>query len=161
MLFERQIFHRLSDGRFDAEGPDVSQPTIGGYGPGGAHHSIGQPSTGTIDDVLISQLLNPVRRRQAPHRLSRGVVHRAGEADAQSIASKPSDNFTLPYEERTSRKVGLYEMCCFYDDDCADAKKQLGPAVSYICGDSADGDRGPRMMTCTHGRLRRSQAGNC
>ncbi|MBV8934659.1 MAG: hypothetical protein JO095_02470 [Alphaproteobacteria bacterium] len=42
MLFERHIFHGLSEGRFDAEDPDVSQPTIGGSGPGGAHQSIGQ-----------------------------------------------------------------------------------------------------------------------
>ncbi|HMD65308.1 MAG TPA: N-acetylmuramidase domain-containing protein [Stellaceae bacterium] len=37
ILFERHIFHRLTDGQFDAEDPDVSQPTAGGYGPGGAH----------------------------------------------------------------------------------------------------------------------------
>ena len=37
ILFERHIFHRLTGGRFDAEDPDVSQPTAGGYGPGGAH----------------------------------------------------------------------------------------------------------------------------
>jgi hypothetical protein len=37
LLFERHIFHRLTDGRFDAEDADVSQPTAGGYGPGGAH----------------------------------------------------------------------------------------------------------------------------
>ena len=37
ILFERHIFHRLTDGRFDAEDPDVSQPTAGGYGLGGAH----------------------------------------------------------------------------------------------------------------------------
>jgi hypothetical protein len=37
LLFERHIFHRLTEGRFDSEDPDVSQPTAGGYGPGGAH----------------------------------------------------------------------------------------------------------------------------
>jgi N-acetylmuramidase/Putative peptidoglycan binding domain len=37
LLFERHIFHRLTDGRFDAEDPDVSQPTPGGYGPGGTN----------------------------------------------------------------------------------------------------------------------------
>jgi hypothetical protein len=37
LLFERHIFHRLTGGRFDAEDADVSQPTAGGYGPGGAH----------------------------------------------------------------------------------------------------------------------------
>jgi len=37
LLFERHIFHRLTGGRFDAEDPDVSQPTPGGYGRSGAH----------------------------------------------------------------------------------------------------------------------------
>src|SRR5438309_2351473 len=34
ILFERHIFHRLTDGEFD-DG-DISDPTPGGYGPGGA-----------------------------------------------------------------------------------------------------------------------------
>lgn len=37
ILFERHIFSRLTGGRFDAQDPDVSQPSPGGYGPGGAH----------------------------------------------------------------------------------------------------------------------------
>ena len=37
ILFERHVFHRLTGGRFDADDPDVSQPSQGGYGPGGAH----------------------------------------------------------------------------------------------------------------------------
>jgi hypothetical protein len=37
ILFERHIFHRLTGGRFDADDPDISQPTPGGYGPSGAH----------------------------------------------------------------------------------------------------------------------------
>jgi hypothetical protein len=37
ILFERHIFHRLTDGHFDAEDPDVSSPTQGGYGQGGAN----------------------------------------------------------------------------------------------------------------------------
>ena len=35
ILFERHIFHRLTGGRFD-DG-DISSPTPGGYGPGGAN----------------------------------------------------------------------------------------------------------------------------
>lgn len=35
ILFERHIFHRLTGGRFD-DG-DISAPTAGGYGAGGAH----------------------------------------------------------------------------------------------------------------------------
>src|SRR5271157_1553905 len=37
ILFERHIFHRLTSGRFDADDPDVSQPSQGGYGPSGTH----------------------------------------------------------------------------------------------------------------------------
>lgn len=37
ILFERHIFSRLTGGQFDAEDPDVSQPTQGGYGPSGAY----------------------------------------------------------------------------------------------------------------------------
>src|SRR5262245_60865637 len=37
LLFERHIFHRLTGGQFDAEDPDVSQPSPGGYGPSGAN----------------------------------------------------------------------------------------------------------------------------
>jgi hypothetical protein len=35
ILYERHIFHRLTEGRFD-DG-DISDPTAGGYGPRGAH----------------------------------------------------------------------------------------------------------------------------
>lgn len=37
ILFERHIFHRLTNGQYDAQAPDVSQPTPGGYGAGGAN----------------------------------------------------------------------------------------------------------------------------
>jgi hypothetical protein len=37
ILFERHIFHRETQGRFDAMAPGVSHPTPGGYGAGGAH----------------------------------------------------------------------------------------------------------------------------
>ncbi len=49
--------------------------------------------------------------------------------DAQSIAIKLSDNFTLPGEELTPKAAGLYEIRCFYENDCTDAEKQLGPAL--------------------------------
>src|SRR5262245_53461643 len=37
ILFERHIFSRLTHGQFDASHPDISQPSSGGYGDGGAH----------------------------------------------------------------------------------------------------------------------------
>jgi hypothetical protein len=37
ILFERHYFSRLTGGRYDVEDPDVSQPSQGGYGQGGAH----------------------------------------------------------------------------------------------------------------------------
>src|SRR5579885_2614771 len=36
ILFERHIFHRLTQGRFDTNG-DISSATPGGYGASGAH----------------------------------------------------------------------------------------------------------------------------
>src|SRR5215470_19978803 len=37
ILFERHLFHRATGGRFDATHPDISDPSAGGFGPGGAH----------------------------------------------------------------------------------------------------------------------------
>jgi hypothetical protein len=37
LLFERHIFHDLTNGRFDSRDPDISQPTAGGYGIGGSN----------------------------------------------------------------------------------------------------------------------------
>ncbi len=37
ILFERHVFSRLTAHRYDADDPDVSQPTAGGYGPSGAY----------------------------------------------------------------------------------------------------------------------------
>ena len=37
ILFERHIFHRETQGRFDAQAPDISNAQSGGYGPEGAH----------------------------------------------------------------------------------------------------------------------------
>jgi hypothetical protein len=40
ILFERHFFHRLTDGRFDATDPDVSNPVAGGYGAPGDHQYV-------------------------------------------------------------------------------------------------------------------------
>lgn len=37
ILFERHVFSRLTGGRFDADDPDISNRSAGGYGPSGAH----------------------------------------------------------------------------------------------------------------------------
>ena len=37
ILFERHQFHALTGGRYDTTHPDISQPTAGGYGAGGAN----------------------------------------------------------------------------------------------------------------------------
>ncbi len=37
ILFERHIFSRLTSGRFDADDPNISARSTGGYGPSGAH----------------------------------------------------------------------------------------------------------------------------
>jgi hypothetical protein len=37
ILFERHLFHRLTDSEFDDSNPEVSNASAGGYGAGGAH----------------------------------------------------------------------------------------------------------------------------
>lgn len=37
ILFERHLFHRYTDGKFDATHPGISNVNAGGYGAGGAH----------------------------------------------------------------------------------------------------------------------------
>lgn len=37
ILFERHKFHHYTDGDYDKDHPDISNPTAGGYGAGGAH----------------------------------------------------------------------------------------------------------------------------
>lgn len=37
ILFERHVFSRLTQNRYDGDDPDISQPTQGGYGAPGAH----------------------------------------------------------------------------------------------------------------------------
>jgi len=37
ILFERHVFSRLTGHRYDADNPDISQPTAGAYGRAGAH----------------------------------------------------------------------------------------------------------------------------
>jgi hypothetical protein len=37
ILFERHYFHRLTNGKYDSDHPDISAPSAGGYGPAGAH----------------------------------------------------------------------------------------------------------------------------
>ena len=37
ILFERHVFSRLTNHRFDEDDPDISQRSAGGYGPSGAH----------------------------------------------------------------------------------------------------------------------------
>jgi hypothetical protein len=39
ILFERHLFHRLTKGRFDAEHPDISNRTAGGYGSSASQYS--------------------------------------------------------------------------------------------------------------------------
>ncbi len=50
ILFERHVFHRLTQGRFDTHDPDVSDPTPGGYGAGGAHQYLRLQSAILLDE---------------------------------------------------------------------------------------------------------------
>jgi hypothetical protein len=40
ILFERHIFHQLTGGAWDASNPDISNPSAGGYGPGGTNQYV-------------------------------------------------------------------------------------------------------------------------
>lgn len=50
ILFERHVFHRLTGGRFDGEDADVSAPTAGGYGAGGAHQYVRLQAAMLLDE---------------------------------------------------------------------------------------------------------------
>ena len=64
---------------------------------------------------------------------------------AQAIAGKLSDNFTLPGEEQTPKAAGLYEIRCFYEDDCNDAEKQLEPALRASLSTLLKDNREPKI----------------
>jgi len=49
ILFERHVFHRLTNGQYDADDPDVSAPTQGGYGLGGANQYVRLQSAMQLD----------------------------------------------------------------------------------------------------------------
>ncbi len=55
ILFERHVFHRLTAGRFDGRDPDVSAPTPGGYGPGGAHQYLRLQAAMLLDEGAALQ----------------------------------------------------------------------------------------------------------
>lgn len=55
ILFERHVFHRLTGGRFDVRDPDVSAPTAGGYGPGGAHQYLRLQAAMVLDEGAALQ----------------------------------------------------------------------------------------------------------
>jgi hypothetical protein len=55
ILFERHIFSRLTGSQFDVDDPDVSQPSPGGYGPGGAHQYERLAAAMQLDDVAALQ----------------------------------------------------------------------------------------------------------
>ncbi|HVC62748.1 MAG TPA: N-acetylmuramidase domain-containing protein [Acetobacteraceae bacterium] len=55
ILFERHIFHRLTDGRYDAQAPDISQPSAGGYGAPGAHQYDRLAAARQLDEAAALQ----------------------------------------------------------------------------------------------------------
>ena len=86
ILFERHIFHRETAGRHDAVAPDISQPTMGGYGGGGA--------------VQYERLLRAIAldRRAALRSASWGIgqvmgfnAEEAGFASAEAMVTAMSD----------------------------------------------------------------------
>ena len=55
ILFERHYFHRLTAGKYDSQDPDISQPTPGGYGPGGAHQYLRLTAALALDEDAALQ----------------------------------------------------------------------------------------------------------
>ncbi len=55
ILFERHVFHRLTDGRYDADDPDVSAPQAGGYGSSGDHQYIRLLAALQLDETAALQ----------------------------------------------------------------------------------------------------------
>lgn len=55
ILFERHVFHHLTNGRFDVTAPDVSDPVPGGYGAGGAHQYDRLAQAITLDRMAALQ----------------------------------------------------------------------------------------------------------
>ncbi len=51
ILFERHVFHRLTDGAFDSQDPDVSASTPGGYGAGGDHQYVRLHAAMLLDET--------------------------------------------------------------------------------------------------------------
>jgi hypothetical protein len=65
---------------------------------------------------------------------------------AKSITSKLSDQFTIPGEERTSKAAGLYEIRCFYEDDCTNAENQLKPVLRASVVNVLKDNREPKIV---------------
>lgn len=55
ILFERHIFHRMTNGRYDASHPDISAPTAGGYGATGANQYLRLATAIQLDQTAALQ----------------------------------------------------------------------------------------------------------
>lgn len=49
ILFERHVFHRLTGGKHSKTNPDISSPTPGGYGKGGANQHVRLGKASALD----------------------------------------------------------------------------------------------------------------
>lgn len=49
ILFERHKFHKYTDGQYDTDHPDISNPKAGGYGAGGEHQNARFSEAFTLD----------------------------------------------------------------------------------------------------------------
>jgi hypothetical protein len=55
ILFERHVFHRLTNGRFDSVAPDISAPSSGGYGQSGAPQYLRLEAARQLDENAALQ----------------------------------------------------------------------------------------------------------
>lgn len=110
-LFERHIFHRLTNGRFDAAAPSLSSPKPGGYGPEGSQ----------LDRFYEAAKYD---RAAAIRATSWGLgqimgfnSHHAGYDDPEEMVSrfKVSERFHLMALVRVIKEFGLAEALQFHD----------------------------------------------
>jgi hypothetical protein len=55
ILYEQHIFHRLTQGKFDAPHPDISSPDAGNYGASGAHQYARLKQAAALDESAALQ----------------------------------------------------------------------------------------------------------
>lgn len=143
ILFERHLFSRLTGGQFDAEDPDISDPTAGGYGAGGAHQ---------YDRLAVALQLNrPAALQSASWGLGQILgrnFEAAGFADAETMvqAMVASEDEQLKAMARFITSTGLHHPLAAHDWS-GFARRYNGPNFAANNYDGLLGDAFHRYST--------------